>query len=138
MMNSKVHMYRHPLTLHPSLLNAIIITVRTELYVCSNKTCDKTYRFPRYNDVSKVSDGVVSHSIFFTLHVTYKIMNQCTYIKYTHASICAYVRAPSQVIETRMGRCGEYSVLMMQMLESLDYDTKWVVDWADHVRTYQT
>ena len=24
---------------------------------------------------------------------------------------------------------------MMQMLESLDYDTKWVVDWADHVRT---
>ena len=36
-----------------------------------------------------------------------------------------------------MGRCGEYSVLMMQMLESLDYDTKWVVDWADHVRTYQ-
>ena len=59
-----------------------------------------------------------------------------TYIHtHIHTFLRAYVRACQQVIDTRMGRCGEYSVLMMQMLESLDYDTKWVVDWADHVRT---
>lgn len=63
---------------------------RTELYICSNATCSKTSRFPRYNAVCKV-------------------------------------------LETRRGRCGEYSILMMRMLELLGYDAKWVVDWADHV-----
>ena len=43
-----------------------------------------------------------------------------------------------KVLETRKGRCGEYSVLMMRFLEELGYDSKWVVDWADHVRTYRT
>ena len=89
-LNSKFLMYLFSLTHHPSLLNATIITVRTELYVCTNETCDKTYRFPRYNDVSKVSKGAVSHPIFFTLHVTYRIMNQCTYI---NTQICTSVRA---------------------------------------------
>lgn len=87
MMNSKVHMYRYPLTLHPSPLNTNTITVRTELYVCSNKTCDKTYRFPRYNDVSKVSKDVISHSTFFILHLTYRITTLHTH---THTYINMY------------------------------------------------
>ena len=40
----------------------------------------------------------------------------------------------SQVLETRRGRCGEYSVLMMLFLDALQYDTRWVVDRDDHVR----
>ncbi|CAM9299846.1 unnamed protein product [Scytosiphon promiscuus] len=41
--------------------------------------------------------------------------------------------AVSKVLETRRGRCGEYSVLMMRMLEALGYACRWVVDWSDHV-----
>ncbi|CAN0394864.1 unnamed protein product, partial [Hapterophycus canaliculatus] len=41
--------------------------------------------------------------------------------------------AVSKVLETRRGRCGEYSVLVMRMLEALGYACRWVVDWSDHV-----
>lgn len=37
------------------------------------------------------------------------------------------------MMRTRRGRCGEYSVLCMKMLELLGYTSRWVVDWADHV-----
>ena len=38
-----------------------------------------------------------------------------------------------KVLETRKGRCGEYSVLMMLFLNALKYETRWVVDRDDHV-----
>ena len=38
-----------------------------------------------------------------------------------------------QLLETRQGRCGEYSMLMWRLLLELNYDAKWVIDWADHV-----
>ena len=41
--------------------------------------------------------------------------------------------AVCKVLETRRGRCGEYSVLMMRMLHLLGYEARWTVDWADHV-----
>ena len=46
-----------------------IFTARTELYICGNKSCEKTYRFPRYNDVSKVTDYILfcPTFIFFML-----------------------------------------------------------------------
>lgn len=39
----------------------------------------------------------------------------------------------TKVLETRRGRCGEYSVLILRMLMRLGYETRWVVDWEDHV-----
>lgn len=41
----------------------------------------------------------------------------------------------AKVVSTKMGRCGEYSVLMLRMLNTLGYRTRWVVDIADHVWT---
>ena len=41
--------------------------------------------------------------------------------------------AVSKVLETRRGRCGEYSVLMLRLLEALGFVCRWVVDWSDHV-----
>jgi Transglutaminase-like superfamily len=41
--------------------------------------------------------------------------------------------ALNKVLDTRRGRCGEYSVLVLVMFELLGYKTRWVVDWADHV-----
>ena len=38
-----------------------------------------------------------------------------------------------RVIETRRGRCGEYSMLMYRFLRLLGYRVRWVADWADHV-----
>ena len=38
-----------------------------------------------------------------------------------------------QVTETRRGRCGEYSVLMLLFLEGLEYDTRYILDREDHV-----
>ena len=38
-----------------------------------------------------------------------------------------------KVLETRRGRCGEYSVLFLRMLRLLGYQVRWIVDWADHV-----
>ena len=37
------------------------------------------------------------------------------------------------VLETRRGRCGEYSILMLRILEQLGYRARYVADWADHV-----
>jgi len=37
------------------------------------------------------------------------------------------------VVDQRRGRCGEYSVLLYQMLRVLGHEARWVVDWADHV-----
>lgn len=37
------------------------------------------------------------------------------------------------VMEHRKGRCGEYSMLLFRFLRALDHETRWVVDWADHV-----
>ena len=31
------------------------------------------------------------------------------------------------------GRCGEYSLLLFRLLRALGHETRWVVDWADHV-----
>jgi hypothetical protein len=38
-----------------------------------------------------------------------------------------------KMLQTRRGRCGEYSVLVMRMLLLLGYQARWTVDWADHV-----
>jgi hypothetical protein len=39
----------------------------------------------------------------------------------------------SKVLETRTGRCGEYSVLIFRMLKVLGYKVRYIADWADHV-----
>ena len=41
----------------------------------------------------------------------------------------------SKILDTRRGRCGEYSILMMLFLDCLGYVTRWVVDREDHVMT---
>jgi len=37
------------------------------------------------------------------------------------------------VLESRRGRCGEYSMLLYRFLRALNHECRWVVDWADHV-----
>lgn len=37
------------------------------------------------------------------------------------------------VLKHKKGRCGEYSMLLFRILRFLGHDTRWVVDWADHV-----
>lgn len=37
------------------------------------------------------------------------------------------------VLQTRRGRCGEYSRLFFKTTEALGYVSRWVVDWEDHV-----
>jgi len=39
----------------------------------------------------------------------------------------------AHVLETKKGRCGEYSMLLYRFLRVLKHDVRWVVDWADHV-----
>ena len=41
----------------------------------------------------------------------------------------------SVVLQTKRGRCGEYSALIVRMLKALKYDTRWVADISDHVST---
>ncbi|CAN0154893.1 unnamed protein product [Ectocarpus fasciculatus] len=50
-----------------------------------------------------------------------------------HVSRFPRYTAVSKVLDTQRGRCGEYSVLMLRLLEALGYTCRWVVDWADHV-----
>ena len=38
-----------------------------------------------------------------------------------------------KILQTRRGRCGEYSVVALQMLLSLGWRSRWVVDWEDHL-----
>jgi len=37
------------------------------------------------------------------------------------------------IIDHSRGRCGEYSMLLYRILRSCGHDTRWVVDWSDHV-----
>jgi hypothetical protein len=37
------------------------------------------------------------------------------------------------LFESKRGRCGEYSMCALALLESLGYTARWVVDWSDHV-----
>jgi hypothetical protein len=37
------------------------------------------------------------------------------------------------IIQSKRGRCGEYSLLLYRFLRALNHDCRWVVDWADHV-----
>ena len=39
----------------------------------------------------------------------------------------------SSVLQNHKGRCGEYSMLLYRFLRALGHDTRWVVDWSDHV-----
>jgi Transglutaminase-like superfamily len=41
--------------------------------------------------------------------------------------------AASHVLQQKRGRCGEYSMLMYRMLRATGHETRWIVDWADHV-----
>lgn len=49
-----------------------------------------------------------------------------------------YTRFPrynsvKHIVDSRRGRCGEYSILLYRMLRALGHESRWVVDWADHV-----
>jgi hypothetical protein len=37
------------------------------------------------------------------------------------------------IIQSRRGRCGEYSLLLYRFLRALNHDVRWIVDWSDHV-----
>jgi len=37
------------------------------------------------------------------------------------------------LFESKLGRCGEFSMCALALLESLGYTSRWVVDWSDHV-----
>ena len=39
----------------------------------------------------------------------------------------------SWVLQKRKGRCGEYSMLLFRMLRAMGFESRWVIDWADHV-----
>lgn len=39
----------------------------------------------------------------------------------------------AKVLDTRRGRCGEYSALMVRLLTALGYKSRWVTDIADHL-----
>jgi hypothetical protein len=41
--------------------------------------------------------------------------------------------AAQAIIQSKRGRCGEYSTLMYRLLRALGLEARWVVDWADHV-----
>ena len=38
-----------------------------------------------------------------------------------------------KVLSTRQGRCGEYAATLYQLVLSLGWQARWVVDWTDHV-----
>ena len=44
-----------------------------------------------------------------------------------------YNDAIKVLFDSKRGRCGEYSVCILALLECLGYEARWVVDWADHV-----
>jgi len=55
--------------------------------------------------------------------------------KCQHVTRFARYNTMSKVLETRQGRCGEYSVLMMLFLKALHYTVRYVLDRDDHVWT---
>ena len=56
-----------------------------------------------------------------------------------HCHKCgSYTRFPrynaiSSIVKYGRGRCGEYSILLYRILRDLGHESRWVVDWSDHV-----
>lgn len=42
---------------------------------------------------------------------------------------------PEKLLETRIGRCGEWANTFTMLCRSLNYDSRLIVDWSDHVWT---
>lgn len=47
------------------------------------------------------------------------------FARYNHVGTTLY--------DTNRGRCGEYSVVALALVEALGYTARWIVDWADHL-----
>lgn len=69
----------------------------------------------------------------------YEILGKASRTELYHCHSCgSFTRFPRynsafDIIQSRRGRCGEYSLLLYRFLRALNHDARWVVDWADHV-----
>lgn len=50
-----------------------------------------------------------------------------------HVSRFPRYNSVAKVLQTRQGRCGEYSTVVLQLALALGWRARWVVDWEDHV-----
>ena len=39
----------------------------------------------------------------------------------------------TDILEQKRGRCGEYAMLLFRFMRCLGYESRWVVDWSDHL-----
>lgn len=73
-----------------------------------------------YPDESEVK-GLASRTELYQCHVC------------NHFTRFPRYNSANHIIQSRRGRCGEYSMLLFRILRALRHETRWVVDWSDHV-----
>eukprot|EP01038_Epipyxis_sp_PR26KG_P012985 gene12985-17412_t len=117
-------------------------TIEETLAIIKNFSIWFRQEFPYYYDKCSLCDNSNNNEF---LGVIFPSLDEQSYLAsrtelYLCGSCSNISRFPrynnvTKVLSTRKGRCGEYSVLMMQFLEKLGYQSRWVVDWEDHVWT---
>lgn len=87
---------------------------------CQAKSC-------KYQGNQTPDDEEKEHSTFIDNTETY-VFEQCHKI----TRFPRYLAA-TEIARRRRGRCSEYSVLLFRILRALGHQSRWIVDWANHV-----
>jgi hypothetical protein len=107
---------------------------------CSASYKDETAsHLPAENEEVESSDNPADPFIGYIFPSSDELKGKASRTELYQCHKCnAYTRFPRfnsahAIIDSKRGRCGEYSTLLYRFLRDLGLEARWVVDWADHV-----
>lgn len=95
-------------------------------------------RYPYYHQKC-TSCGCDETAVLGTMRAGPSVGGKAGRVEYFYCAACekhtvfARYNSLSHIVEEGRGRCGEYAALWYVIMQSLGYESRWVVDWTDHV-----
>lgn len=95
-------------------------------------------RYPYYHQKC-TSCGCDETAVLGTMRAGPSVGGKAGRVEYFYCAACekhtvfARYNSLSHIVEEGRGRCGEYAAVWYAIMQSLGYQSRWVVDWTDHV-----